>query len=298
LRWLGLAVVAALCGAFAPGIATAQSIADEAPPQIEDLAGDVQPAEPLVQQPYVPELAVEPSPSPLEMDYSGQPYAYDAHPVVAPVNWISGPYFKSGVDWVIGDDVLQNQKTGYTISGGYRQALAPALAGDRAFFDVGGSYLSAFGDTTRHTDGRQRTVLGTIVDDAFLTTMNEIRRGSAHLALGWYWGPALDDRSSDPQVRIATRFGGRLGHMRGVFHDVRVKDPILGGTMATTYGDTDTFGGLFFGAEAILLRRYSPLGHIQLTLDSEYANDWVRFDGFESGSLGTASLMLGFMLSR
>jgi len=52
------------------------------------------------------------------------------------------------------------------------------------------------------------------------------------------------------------------------------------------------------GAEAILLDRNYSFGHVQWTLDGELANDWMEFEGFERGSLGTASLTLGFMLSR
>lgn len=74
--------------------------------------------------------------------------------------------------------------------------------------------------------------------------------------------------------------------------------PPVGGSLTATHGDTDVFGGVFVGAEAILLDRNYAIGHVQWTLDGELANDWIEFEGFERGSLGTASLTLGIMLSR
>jgi hypothetical protein len=64
------------------------------------------------------------------------------------------------------------------------------------------------------------------------------------------------------------------------------------------YSTTDTSGGLFVSTEAILLRRASPVGDLQWTVNAEFANDWVQFKGFESSQLATASILFGAMLSR
>ena len=69
-----------------------------------------------------------------------------------PINWISGPYFKAGPNFVISSDILDTHDAGYSIVGGYRVPIGPAF-GDRTFLDFGGSYMSAFGETTRFTDG-------------------------------------------------------------------------------------------------------------------------------------------------
>jgi hypothetical protein len=53
-----------------------------------------------------------------------------------------------------------------------------------------------------------------------------------------------------------------------------------------------------FGTEAILLKRSYSTCNVLWTADVEFANDWIEFGGFDSGSLGTASLMTGIMLSR
>jgi len=264
---------------------------------------------PLVEQPleesFSGELLYDPASDPLAASCDVG-FACDACPPgVRPINWISGPYFKSGVAMVLADGVVENQDAGYTISGGLRQALGPDLGGDRLFLDLGGSYLSAFGTTVRNTAGLRVTSISgfvineEIVADAFTTTLDEVRRGSVHAALGWYWGSPLDNRSADPQVRVATRFGGRVGHVRGRFgDDVPLIMPGANQTISRIYGKTDTFGGLFVGTEAILLQRDTSVGHIQWTLDGELANDWIEFEAFEAGTMGTASIMLGFMLSR
>jgi hypothetical protein len=224
-----------------------------------------------------------------------------------PISWISGPYLRAGVATAVGGDILRDHGAGFTIAGGFRQPFGPAF-NQRAFLDVGGSYLSAYGTSTRITDGRQTDrIAGNVIDvtpvaDAFATTLREVKRGSVHAALGWYWGDCLDERSQDPQWRLATRLGGRAGHVRGRFHDEQlVPDPVNPPTVSTidtAYGRTDTFGGLFVGAEAVLLDRSTCCGHVAWLIDGELGSDWMQFDNWGSGSLGTASIALGFMLTR
>jgi len=254
---------------------------------------------------------VELTPMVPSMEYvAGAPY--DAHPYGGAescdcgpdpycngISWISGPYFKAGVASAIGSDLIETGRdAGYAISGGIRQPLGPDLLNPRYFFDVGGGYLSVFGDTTRITTARQTTNLGVTTAINQLTTMDEVRRGSAHLALGRFWGDWCDDRGRDPQVRLALRVGGRFGHIRGSFHDTPLVAPPAGATIEVDYGKTDTFGGLFVGGEAVLLERQYAFGRCKWTLEGEVANDWVDFERFHSGSLVTASVLVGFMLSR
>jgi hypothetical protein len=222
-----------------------------------------------------------------------------------PVSWISGPNLKSGVAFVLGDDILEGQDVGWTVSGGFRQPLGPHF-GDRSFFELGGSYLSAYGETTRPIAGTITTldnagnVISRVSDaDLFNSTLKEVKRGTIHAALGWYWGDVVDNRGDDPQLRFATRFGGRLGHIRGRFSEVAVGTPDADERFTYNYyGKADTIGGLFVGTEAILLARDLRVGSTAITVDGEFGNDWMEFGGWGRGSLGTASVTLGFMLSR
>lgn len=250
-------------------------------------------------------------------------FAEEGVPAVRPVNWISGPYLRGGVNFVLDDNIFDvDQGTGYGISGGWRQPLGPEIGGDRFFLDLGGSYQEAIGEASPVLiDGLQT---GTTVDvtdpddvgaqsfsiqtNAFQTTLEELRRGSLHAALGWFWGPGLDNRSCDPQLRFATRIGGRVGHARGGYAEQRLLPPSAPtqvGNFRTTfenrpvyYQKTDTYGGLFVATEAILLQRQYSFGHFQWTVDGEFANDWINIGNVWDGSLGTASVMMGFMLSR
>jgi hypothetical protein len=237
---------------------------------------------------------------------------YDAHPYGGAescecgdepysngVSWISGPYLKAGVASAIGSDLLETGRdAGYAISGGIRQPFGPDLLGPRYFFDVGGGYLSAFGETTRITTATQTTNLGVVSTINQRTTLDEVQRGSAHLALGRFWGDWRDDRNRDPQIRLALRIGGRLGHIRGQFDDAPLVAPPAGATLADNYSKTDTFGGLFLGGEAVLLERQYAFGECKWTLEGELANDWVDFERFHHGSFVTAAVLVGFMVSR
>jgi hypothetical protein len=287
------------------------------PPSAEEpLAGDVAPAvEQALDQPATigapptdlmlePEPLVGPISAPILWGADAPP------PAVRPVSWISGPYFKAGVAMPLAHGILENQDTGYTIAGGYRQPFGPEIAGDRVFFDLGLTYLNAFGENTQFIPERRITsVFGSVTNvetlaDRRLATLHELRCTSLDAALGWYWGPPLDNRNADPQLRIATRLGGRVGHARGRFIEEQLPvDLINNATTVQTllvdpYERTDMFGGLFVGTEAILLQRQYAIGHIQWTLDGQYANNWIDIGNRWEGSLGMASVMMGFMLSR
>jgi hypothetical protein len=215
-----------------------------------------------------------------------------------PINWISGPYLKGGLAMAVGEDLIESQDAGFTVNFGYRQPLMPALD-ERLFLDFGGSYLSAYGESTRIVPGL-RTLNGVQlnVPNAFRATLDEIQRGGVHMSLGWYWGDIFDVRADDPQLRLATRFGGRWSHVRGQFDNERLVALPVGATLETRYQETDTAGGLFVGTELILLNRDTAAGTATWLIDGEFANDWIEFTGWDRGSLGTASITLGFMLSR
>jgi hypothetical protein len=217
-----------------------------------------------------------------------------------------------GGAFVLNKGVLDTTNNGYTISGGFRQPLGPA-APPNTFFDLGLSYLAAYGNTTRllpatfvYTNAFTGDIIETrFVADAFRVTLDEVRRAGVHAALGWYWGEPFDNVSTDPQLRVALRAGGRWGHIHGSSDgpDVLLIHPFdnnaaTNDAALVSHDQNDNTAGVFIGVESILLYRPSRLGDVKLTLDAEFANDWVNFTGFESGNLTTASIMLGAMFSR
>ena len=223
------------------------------------------------------------------------------------VNWISGPYIRSGVSFVLGDGLLsKNQGVGYTIQGGVRQPFGPGIGSGRTFLDMGGSYLSAMGELTRPTTGVvvRRDPLGnnpSTEPHTFQTTLTEVQRGSAHVALGWCLGLIRDDPHKDPQPRLAIRVGGRLSHVRGRFQTVADPiDPPLGNTDSAEviFSKTNTAGGLFLSTEMILLNRDTAFGNLAWTVDGEFAHDWIDFEGFEDRGLATAAVQVGLTLTR
>ncbi len=298
-RWAAVAAWLAVLALAAAEPARAQdALAGEEPSLLGQFFGGSLPEAPADQ------MIVDPLVRPAQsVDDPGMDYGADFGPGPAPVgsmqpvNWISGPYLKAGPTLVVGDDLLEGQDVGWTAAGGYRVPWGPAFD-QRLFTDLGGSYLSAYGETTRQTVGQQ-TLSGVTTNINMATTLKEVKRGGVQAAFGWYWGDVIDQRSNDPQLRFATRLGGRWAHVRGRFEDVPLAFPPVGAVITnSSYGKTSTIGGLFVGTEAILLHRDTSIGSIAWTVDGEFSNDWIEFDNFESGSLGTASVMVGFMLSR
>jgi hypothetical protein len=228
-------------------------------------------------------------------------------PQTAPVSWISGPFFNAGVLFGVGGGILADMTPGYTIGGGYRQPLGPEVAGDRVFFEIGGSYGSMFGTNTQFIPETRATVIGnqvitsTTLNMNRTSTMHELREAALNTAVGWYWGPPIDDRAADPQLRFATRLGGRVGHARGRFFEEQVPvTPVLGPNeqiFVSPYEKKDTFGGFLIGQEAILLNRDYAIGHVQWTIGGQYTVDWIDLGGRFKGSLSTLALTSGFMLS-
>jgi hypothetical protein len=283
-----------------PPVATEQDAAELDAPS--PLAGDRALQEPVVEAESLPtgNYAMD-----FNAPYGAGPEDQPSQtPGSMPIGWISGPYLRYGVDFVVGEGLLEGgQKLGWGINGGFRQPLAPGLAPGRMFFDFGGGYLSAVGNTHRIVAGEETNIVGSpdpkTIPGAYSVNLTEVKRASIQTALGWYWGDAVDRRGEDPQLRFATRFGGRFGSVRGRFHEERIKDPTTPlRQLKSTYLNTDTFGGLLLGTEAVLLKRSYGTCNVLWTADVEFANDWIEFGGFDSGSLGTASLMTGFMLSR
>jgi hypothetical protein len=282
--------------AFGPGTAVTPA------PRV-DLG--IEPQQPATVAP-LDALAAPPMVSPLDAtsDYdSNDPW--HGMPQTTPASWISGPYFRAGAVFGVGGGVLENMKPGYTIAGGYRQPLGPEIAGDRVFLDLGGSYQSMFGQNTQFIPERVITsIAGTVInvvtiDTSRTATLHELREGALNAALGWYWGDPVDNRADDPQLRFATRVGGRVGHARGRFTEEQLTVNLGANESLLTspYVKKDTFGGVFIANEAILLNRDYAIGHVQWTIESQYTNDWINIGGRWQGSLGTISLASGFMLS-
>jgi hypothetical protein len=300
-RSAGLALVTLGAG-LATGAATSQVAA------AEETSLVVASGPPLVDQ-FVTQTAAQGPPLVENYDSAvttggvyGPEMEHDGHPPIRssqPVNWISGPYLKAGAATALNGGIISDHEAGWTINAGFRQPLSPALD-ERLFLDMGGSYMSVFGNRTLMTSGFATPLVGDpdIVPDAYTTTLDEVQRAGVHAAFGWYWGEPLDYRSNDPQLRVATRLGGRWSHIIGQFTDVEEIDPPVGGTQRPNYCRSDTAGGLYVGTEVMLLNRDWMGGSVQWTLDTEIGNDWIDFEGFESGSLGTATVMLGWMYSR
>src|SRR5690606_35944800 len=147
----GLTVVAALCcataccwgvGATARGQSTLLQYLDERP------LGAGQPAPTLLDSISTPERIVEQI-LPVDdasaigappVDFATGPYGsgvVDDPSLMQPempINWISGPYLRYGVDFVMGDGMLEGgQKVSWGINGGYRQPLALGLAPPNMF---------------------------------------------------------------------------------------------------------------------------------------------------------------------
>jgi hypothetical protein len=305
-RSASLALVT-LGASLAGGATNARVAAQEAAQDAASLAGAA-PTAPLVDQ-YVTQTAAQSSPLVESYDPAvttggvyGPELEHDGHVPIRssqPINWISGPYVKAGPATAIGGGIIGDHEAGWTISGGYRQPMSPALD-ERLFLDMGGSYMSVFGERTLNTSAFVTPAVGDqfVVQNAFSTLLDEVQRAGVHAAFGWYWGAPIDVRSNDPQLRIATRLGGRWSHIIGQFTDTQLIAPPAGATQRTNYCNSDTAGGLYVGTEVMLLNRDWAGGSVQWTLDAEIANDWIDFEGFESGSLGTATIMLGWMYSR
>jgi len=270
-----------------------------------DFPGDQALREDQVSETVLSEPSLYDSPN-IYMSGNGQAWNPYQDPIARrqPAGWISGPYFQSGPTFVLGKGLLaEQQKVGYAITGGVRQPVGQGLGSSHVFVDLGGSYLSAFGELERLLAGDEfrvfdNSLVGT-VPDAFSETLTEVRRGAAHFGVGCYWGGPIDDRCLDPQVRFSTTLGGRLGHVRGRFQQIQLVDPAPGNRLVeASFSKTDTVGGLYWKTEAVLLSRHTALGNMQWTLDGEFAHDWVDFGGFEKRGLGTAAILFGFMLSR
>ncbi len=193
-----------------------------------------------------------------------------------------GMYLKAGPSFQMGESVFKNStKVGYEITFGGRELLLPYNR--QVFVDIGGSYLSAFGR------GQSQTISGVIdrsglgsqrLTDFMDETLDEIRRASVHAALGWYY-----DFSDVPEVsRLVTmRFGGRLSHVNGHFHEqptATLQSAIdaanslgIGFTLANdqVISKTDTSPGIFGGIELANTRYAAGGATISFLIDGEFA---------------------------
>lgn len=220
-----------------------------------------------------------------------------------PATWPRfGMYFKGGPSFQMGQSLFEEKtQVGYEIAFGGREPLLPTEP--KVFFDFGGSYLSAFGE------GRTQTVSGTFngvtfLRDFFNMSLEEISRTSIHSGIGWY-----HELSDNPQIsRVFTfRGGGRLAHVRGHFRQdptEALQDLIDNATGQFTLAksqiisQTDVAPGVFLGFELYSARYISQGATIALVVDSEFEADWIKFEGYERGTLVTANVLFGLTVNR
>ena len=224
---------------------------------------------------------------------------------------VFGMYVKGGPSFRLGDGFFKgDSQIGYQIAFGAREPFMPK---DRKFFfDFGGSYLSTFGRED------PKTVSGNLVvpsrpspsDEIPLENfmdleLVEISRVSAQTAFGWYF----DRKYETCNYRFASRFGGRLSHIRGHFDEIlteELKEEIrdLADNELFTFAkhrelvETDMAPGIFAGIEMALDRRVSRTARISFLVDAEFAHDWIHFKGYAKKGLPTASVLFGVNLSR
>lgn len=321
-RWFAHRITAAWAVAVAWaafGLVAASARASE-PTAVDSQVSLVNPAEellaplpqPVLEASPLADVAIDDQVTPAGYYESGHYGGSPSRQMQRPINWISGPYIRAGVSLGLGSSLFDSQSTGWTISGGFRNALPP-MYDERMFLDFGGSYMSAYGEQSHVFDGNRtvtnsisNTTRNTFITDALRMHLREVKRAGIHAGFGWYWGDTLDTPGDASKLRLATRLGGRISHVRGRFTpeilSTGPNDLVAGESITAirpvTFGRTDTSGGLYVGTEAILVNRKHDWGTTSWTLDSEFANDWVSFDDFDSGSLGTASITLGWMFSR
>ncbi len=227
-------------------------------------------------------------------------------PPVQPANWMMGPYFNSGVNFVLGDGLISaDQDAGYTITGGVRQPTGFAFRWGRTFLDLGGSYQSLFGTSPiQPTYSAFESVGGAAPverPDAYRETLEEVRRAGVHLGLGLVLGSLRDSVREDPQVRVSTTAGGRWSHVSGRFSIEQLVFPVAPGNAFIPQRDfskTDSSFGLFWKTEAVLLQRATRVGDLQLTLSGEVAHDFVNLTGFAARDITSAAVLFGFMVAK
>ncbi|MEZ6121193.1 MAG: hypothetical protein R3C28_32135 [Pirellulaceae bacterium] len=220
-------------------------------------------------------------------------------------------YLKVGPSTGFADGFFENDnRVGWALSGGFREAFGPRSG--PWFFDFGGSYFANSGrDESRVISGTFTEIdplLGnqsTQLDRFFETAMTDLKRASAHFALGYYYQPL---KSFDPaEILFSFRFGGRIGHAKASF-DEKITDELQAEIDAINnpfllakdevFSDTDTFGGLFLSLESALLKQDFMGGDLEVIADLEVANDWIEIRQYKKAGLGYATLMFGVTLRR
>lgn len=149
-------------------------------------------------------------------------------------------------------------------------------------------------------------------EGAWNSTLKELRRGSIHSAIGFYYQPISDE---DINLLFSFRVGGRLGHAKGISEraltdesQTRVDDLLEANANLTpdqlsfqafdVFSDTDTYLGVFAGIESILARQEFFGGDLTFTLDVEVANDFINLRGLKRAGLPTANILFGIVARR
>ena len=249
-------------------------------------------------------------------------------------------YVKAGPSFSLGDGFFADDgRTGFALTAGMREPLLGASG--PWFFDFGGSFMTNGGrDATRLVPGQafspllignqpQALFSGTFfvpenadpnagdlnnqfVVDSISSTLKELRRGSVHSAIGFYYQPISEN---DINLLFSFRVGGRLGHAKGLFERTVVEEfrssiaqhlaanPGLSRDQLSidamnVFNDNDTYMGVFAGIESILARQEFFGGDLTFTLDVEVANDFINLSGLKRAGLPTANILFGIVARR
>ena len=210
-------------------------------------------------------------------------------------------YLKAGTAFALGDGFFENDsRVGFALEGGWREFLLPE--GTTPYFlDVGGSLITMAGrGETRVINGESDPIIGgappTPQIGAFESTLTDLRRVAAHAALGYYFQPIEPEYY---QLLFTLRFGGRWGHVSGLYERVQIRDDVPNDTRPTKdVASNDTFGGIFLSLEMALVKQEFFGGDIAVITDFNVVNDWIDLVGLQDDGFPTASVMFGVTMRR
>lgn len=207
-------------------------------------------------------------------------------------------YIKAGPSFSLGDGFFGDDgRVGFALIGGVREHLFPNSG--PWFLDFGGAFVTNGGrDETRTISGVEfqgNNLPPLQTPNAFESTLRELRRASLHTAIGFYYQPI---KEVNYDLLFSLRFGGRLGHAKGVFDRVRLDSTGPNVVPNKEFADNDTFYGLFVGLESVLARQEFFGGDLNLIIDAEVANDWIELGSLKKAGLPTASVLFGLTLRR
>ena len=227
----------------------------------------------------------------------------------APMGGWLGFYFGAGPTIPLGNDPFTSHRdAGVSIQGGARQALTYDPH-EFLFFDLGGSFLSVRGQRSGVIPAALKNTVtntSTPIQNAYDTTLLNIRRASVDAALGGYFNPLGYFGIRPDVIRAMVRGGGRIGSAYGRFHETPTTDLINAVNLARALGEsvsvgqiinkTDTFEGLFIGGGLDFIvtepnPRFGNRPFLTLGANAEYSHDWINFRHFSKQPLDVIAIM-------